>query len=483
MIGQQINQFKIVEKLGSGGMGDVYVAEDTNLERKVALKFLPPHYSQDSEFKARFQHEARAAAALNHPNIITVYELGEHEGRMFIVLELVEGKSLEQMIESGDVKLSVAMRIGVQMCEGLGAAHEAGIVHRDIKPANILVDQSGRVKILDFGLAKSRRATAETKVGTTVGTIQYESPEQGRGDTVDQRSDLFSLGVVLYELVTGRRPFGGEFTDAIRYAIANENPEPLARFKSDVPEDLQRIIFKLLEKDPDLRYQTATGLLSDLKLLQRSSGPTPSSVHSAVKPTVAPRKGSRRFVIPAVLLVAAVALLLVFKPWSIVIQPTSEATAGDDRIAVMYFENLGDREDARRLGEIVANLLISDLSDSKYIQVVSSQRLSDLLQQLGREGSRTIPPDVTARRGHPGGPQGTCNVYGDRQHHAVGTYLRRERAARRSRRRPCARLTHHRRLCGRVGLPRGRSPHSRHQRESGTACGSAGRAEHRAAGT
>jgi len=327
-----------------------------------------------------------------------VYQIGEHEGRLFIALELVEGETLEQLIARGDLKTPKAVHIVTQISEGLAAAHEAGIVHRDIKPANVLMDKSGRVKILDFGLAKSRRATTETKVGTTVGTIQYESPEQGRGDAVDQRSDLFSLGVVLYEMVTGRRPFVGEFTDAIRYAIANDTPEPLARFKADVPDDLQRIVSKLLEKDSDLRYQTAGGLLSDLKLLQRSSGPTPSSVHSAVRPPLAvPPKKSRRFVIPAMVVVIAAALLLVFKPWRIDIKPTSEATAGDDRIAVMYFDNLGDREDTKRLGEIVANLLISDLSGAQYVQVVSSQRLYDLLKQLGREGERTIAADMATQ--------------------------------------------------------------------------------------
>jgi tetratricopeptide (TPR) repeat protein len=400
MIGQQVKQFRIVEKLGAGGMGEVYVAEDTRLKRRVALKFLPPHYSADPEFKARFEHEATAAAALNHPNIVTVYELGDHEGRLFIALELVEGQSLEQMIEAGDVRISTAVKIAQQAAEGLAAAHEAGIVHRDIKPANILVDKSGRVKILDFGLAKSRRATTETKVGTTVGTIQYESPEQGRGDAVDQRSDLFSLGVVLYELVTGKRPFAGEFTDAIRYAIANDTPEPLARYKADVPDDLQRIVSKLLEKDPDLRYQTAGGLQSDLKLLQRSSGPTPSSVHSsyhsAVGGPAGPPKGRKlgRVIVPAAAIVIAAVLLLVFKPWKVDIQTTQEAAAGEDRLAVMYFDNLSDPADAQRQGEVVASLLISDLSESKYMQVVSTQRLYDILKNMGKEGTRKITPDI-----------------------------------------------------------------------------------------
>ena len=172
MIGQQIHQFKILEKLGQGGMGEVYLAEDTRLDRKVALKFLPEHYSADPDFKARFEHEAKATAALNHPNIITVHDLGEHDGRLYIAMEQVDGQTLEQRISAGTMTIPEALGFSKQICDGLNAAHEAGIVHRDIKPANILVNKKGRVKILDFGLAKSRKATTETQVGTTVGTIQ-----------------------------------------------------------------------------------------------------------------------------------------------------------------------------------------------------------------------------------------------------------------------------------------------------------------------
>jgi serine/threonine protein kinase len=400
MIGQQINQFKILEKLGSGGMGEVYLAEDTKLDRKVALKFLPAHYSSDPDFKARFEHEAKATAALNHPNIITVHDLGEHEGRLYIAMEQVEGQTLEERISSGTITVPESIGFTKQICDGLSAAHEAGIVHRDVKPANILVNQKGRVKILDFGLAKSRKATTETKAGTTVGTIQYEAPEQSRGGEIDGRSDLFSLGVVFYEMVAGQRPFKGEFEDAIRYAIANENPEPLARYKSDVPDELQRIVTKLLEKDPELRYQSAAGLMSDLRTLQRDSGPHSSAVHSAVQSSVQPvakKKSSvRRIRIPAGLIVAA-AILFLWKPWSVDIQPTKEAAATEDKLAVMYFENLVDPEDARNQGTIVANLVISDFSESDYIKVVSSQRLYDILKNLGREGEKHISPDVASK--------------------------------------------------------------------------------------
>jgi serine/threonine protein kinase/Flp pilus assembly protein TadD len=391
MIGQQIGQFKITEKLGQGGMGEVYLAEDTKLHRKVALKLLPAHFAQDRDFKSRFEHEATAAAALNHPNIITVYDRGEHEGRPFIVMEYVAGQGLDQLIAAGNIPIEKAVDVILQVSEGLGAAHEAGIVHRDIKPGNIFIDKTGRARVLDFGLAKSRRATADTQVGTTVGTIQYESPEQGRGEEVDPRSDLFSVGVLLYEMVAGRLPFGGEFTDAIRYAIAHENPEPLARFKTDVPDDLQRIVSKLLEKDPDLRYQSASGLVSDLKLLQRASGSHASAVHSAVHPVPKRKRGRLlSILVPTTLAAVALVVVLVVKPWQLEFRSDQPAVAAQNRIAVMYFDNLSDPGDSLRLGEIAANLLITDLSNQSQVQVVSSQRLYDLLKQLGHGDIKKI---------------------------------------------------------------------------------------------
>jgi non-specific serine/threonine protein kinase len=270
MIGTRILHYRIESKLGEGGMGEVFLAEDTTLDRKVALKFLPPHFTADPEFRSRFEHEAKAAAALNHPNIVTVYELSEYEGRLFIAMEYVAGKSLETLIKDGKTSVDEAIRVALQICAGLGEAHQAGIIHRDIKPSNILLDTRDCAKLLDFGLAKSRRATTETKVGTTLGTLQYESPEQTLGKPVDPRSDLFSLGAVFYEMITGRVPFHGEMEQAVRYSIVHESPEPLARYKSCVPEELQRIVSKLLEKDPELRYQTAGDLAADLRAVCRS---------------------------------------------------------------------------------------------------------------------------------------------------------------------------------------------------------------------
>jgi tetratricopeptide (TPR) repeat protein len=323
-------------------------------------------------------------------------------------MELVEGKTLDALIKAEDITPSEAIEYAQQISEGLGAAHEAGIVHRDIKPANILVGKGGRVKILDFGLAKSRKATTETRVGTTVGTIQYESPEQSRGDRVDGRSDLFSLGVLLYEMVTMNRPFKGEFEEAVRYAIANEAPEPLARYKAEASDDLQRIVSKLLEKDPELRYQSAAGVVSDLKLLKRTSGPHPSALHSTASqaapstqaPAIAPSPAKRRLLpilVPSLVVVIAVAAALVIQPWKLEITPFQDAVAAEDRLAVMYFENLPDPADSSRLGEMVTNLLITALSESRDLKVLSSQRLYDILKQLGQEGNRTLDRNMASQ--------------------------------------------------------------------------------------
>jgi serine/threonine protein kinase len=272
MISQTISHYKILKKLGEGGMGEVYLAEDTELHRKVALKFLSLHLASDADFKARFKREAQAAAALNHPNIITIHEVAEYEGRSFIAMEYVEGGSLRTLLAENELPAGKVIGLTMQICEGLSKAHEAGIVHRDMKPDNILVDKDGRVKILDFGLAKLKTAATQlTKADTTMGTIYYISPEQAQGAEVDQRSDLFSLGVILYELLTRQLPFKGEYEAAILYSLINEEPEPLARYKASTPEALQRIVDKALKKDSSTRYQSAAEVLADLKGLQKET--------------------------------------------------------------------------------------------------------------------------------------------------------------------------------------------------------------------
>jgi serine/threonine-protein kinase len=264
MTGKTVSHYKILEKLGEGGMGVVYKAEDTKLKRTVALKFLTPQALGGEEEKSRFVHEAQAAASLNHPNICTVYEIDESEGQTFIAMEYVDGRSLKAKIESGPLKLSEATDIAVRIAQGLKEAHERGIVHRDIKPANIMLTGTGEPKIMDFGLAKSRDRTQVTKAGTTLGTVAYMSPEQARGERVDRRTDIWSLGVLLYEMISGRLPFKGDYEPAVVYSILNEEPEPLTAVRTGVPVELERVTAKLLAKDSAARYQHVDEVPVDL---------------------------------------------------------------------------------------------------------------------------------------------------------------------------------------------------------------------------
>jgi serine/threonine protein kinase len=283
MIAQTISRYKILSKLGEGGMGEVYLAEDTELGRKVALKLLPLHYTSDPEFKTRFKREAKAAAALNHPNIITIYEVGEYENRSYIAMEYIEGQSLKDLIAQKTLTINQVIDMVIQICEGLHKAHEAGITHRDIKPANILVGNEGRVKILDFGLAKLKGATQLTQKESTLGTIHYMSPEQHQSAEVDQRADIWSLGVVLYEMIAGQLPFKGEYETAVLYAVMHETPEPLARYKNGVSEGLQRLVSKSLDKDLETRYQNIRDVLTDLKREKKSASQPSQPVAPAAK--------------------------------------------------------------------------------------------------------------------------------------------------------------------------------------------------------
>jgi serine/threonine protein kinase len=289
MIGKFISRYRIVEKLGEGGMGKVYLAEDSELNRKVALKFLPPQFTEDAEVNARFKHEARAAASLNHPNIITVYDVGEHEGNAFIAMEYIRGQSLRNLLAKEELSTNKILDIATQICLGLSEAHQAGIIHRDIKPDNILIDAKGLVKISDFGLAKSLGRTMLTQEGSTLGTLQYMSPEQLSGENVDHRSDIWSFGVVLYEMISGQLPFKEEYNAAITYAIVHQEPEPLARYKTGVSEGLQHIIDKALDKDPETRYQNITDLLADLKR-EKKTGSTSIKTTRTVKKKKSPQR-------------------------------------------------------------------------------------------------------------------------------------------------------------------------------------------------
>jgi serine/threonine protein kinase/Tol biopolymer transport system component len=272
MIGQTISHYKILGKLGEGGMGVVYKAQDTKLDRLVALKFLPPHLSASEQDKARFIQEAKAASALNHPNVCTIHDIQEHDKQMFIVMELVEGQTLRD--KGMNIPLKQAIEIGVQLAEGLAAAHEKGIVHRDIKPENIMVRKDGRVQIMDFGLAKLRQASGAsrlTKEGSTIGTIGYMSPEQVQGQETDHRTDIYSLGVLLYELISGQSPYKGVHETAIMYEIVNEDPAPLSSVKPETDAELDAMILDCLAKDPADRVQSAAELARNLRRFKRES--------------------------------------------------------------------------------------------------------------------------------------------------------------------------------------------------------------------
>lgn len=282
MIGQTVSHYKILEKLGEGGMGVVYKAQDTNLDRFVALKFLPERLSNSEQDRARFLQEAKAASALNHPNICTIHGIEEHNGQMFIVMELVEGQMLSE--KKNSISFKQAIDIGIQLSEGLAVAHEKGIVHRDIKPDNIMIRKDGIAQIMDFGLAKLRGVSRLTKEGSTVGTAGYMSPEQVQGQDADHRSDIFSLGVLLYELFTGQLPFRGVHETALMYEIVNVDPLPMSAVKPDIDPALDAIILECMEKDPNERTQSVKQIAIDLKRFKRESS---RSRVSMIRPAMA----------------------------------------------------------------------------------------------------------------------------------------------------------------------------------------------------
>lgn len=391
MIGQTIAHYKISAKLGEGGMGEVFLATDTRLDRQVALKFLPASLQSDPESRERLLREARAASKLNHKNILTIYAVESAEGRDFIVMEYVDGQSLKDLIDAKEpIPLDQILRIGLQVCDGLSAAHEHGIVHRDIKPANILLTSKGQAKITDFGLATWRGAIQLTKEGTTVGTAAYMSPEQIQGKKVDPRSDLFSLGVMLYELIAGRRPFAGDHDAAISYAIMNDIPEPLARFKSGVHPSLEQLIGRALEKDPATRYQTAGDMLAELKRIRREVEGSQPSMLSRSMTAQSKKSSSLKYVIGASAVAVIALVIFILKPFKLDVGSDQPATASENSLAIMYFDNVMDPADADKHSQMITSLLITDLSESQYLQVVSRQRLYDLLKILGKEGQTTI---------------------------------------------------------------------------------------------
>ncbi len=389
MIGRTISHYRILEKLGEGGMGVVYRAEDTTLKRAVALKFISTRALVDETARARFVHEAQAAAALDHPNIGTIHEIGEADGQLFIVMALVEGQSLGERIAEGPLPLATALDIALQVAEGLEAAHARGIVHRDIKPANILLTSRGQAKIMDFGLAASPELTQLTQPGTTLGTVAYMSPEQARGQSADGRSDLWALGVVLHEMLTGGRPFRGDGEQAVLRAVLNDPPPPVTGLRAGIPIEIDRILEKALAKDPRERYQHADELLADLRRVKRQ-------IESGVAATVplgatGAQRGRRwpRIALPMAVVIVAAALFATRPLFC-----DREALASPVPIAVIGFVNQTGDSTYDYLQAAIPNLLITSLERSRFLRVATWERMQDLLRQSGRPAIEVIDKDT-----------------------------------------------------------------------------------------
>ncbi|UCG51074.1 MAG: protein kinase [Candidatus Latescibacterota bacterium] len=412
MIGQTISHYRIIEELGGGGMGVVYKAEDTKLGRTVALKFLLPELTRDKDAKARFVQEAKAISALQHNNICTIHEIDETpDGRIFICLDHYDGETLKEKTARGPLPMEEALDVVIQVAEGLSEAHSQGILHRDIKPANILVTEKGVVKTLDFGLAKLAGMTKMTKAGMTLGTVAYMSPEQARGTEVDARSDVFSLGVVLYELLTGRTPFESDHEASMLYRIMNEEAEPVSKYRQDVPMSLQRIVEKALKKDVSERYESALDLRNDLEALGDELGLTSSwRRRAAGQPTWS--FGRRSVIALGAVAVIVVAVLLTLL-WR---QRVGTLPVEDVSVAVVDFLDVGNPDDLASTAGITGLVQVG-LVESSPCRVVSSAYLYDLRRRLFGSGRGPIEADQALEVARKSGAQmllsGQMAVTGD----------------------------------------------------------------------
>ena len=379
MIGKTISHYRIIEKLGEGGMGVVYKAEDTKLKRIVALKFLPPELTRDPEAKARFIREAQAASALEHPNICNIHEIdetkpapGEPGGQMFIVMACYEGETLKLKIEKGKLKIEEAIDYTIQIARGLQKAHEKGIIHRDIKSANIIITDDGEAKILDFGLAKLAGQAQLTKDTSTLGTVAYMSPEQVGGKGVDQRTDIWSLGVVIYEMLTGELPFKGEYEQAVMYAILNDEPQLLGGGEKMFSAEIEKLLSRALNKNPDERYSNTAELLQELRSIRDNFG----NNKSMQKSTKTKNTKSKTIIISSVIIFILIAIIARF-----LFFPASESEESIKSLAILPFLNIGNDAGTDYLGFSLANQIIGDLTYLKNITVRPSTSIEKYKDQ------------------------------------------------------------------------------------------------------